>query len=482
MLINAERLHENLRQLAQIGATPGGGVTRLALSPEDRAARDLLRRWMEEAGLRVRVDDFGNITGRRAGAESGAAVVMASHIDTVRRGGRYDGAYGVLAALEVMRTLNDIGVTTRLPLELVNWTNEEGVRFEPAMLASGAVAGRFTPEYVYGRTDRDGATFGDELERIGYKGERGNRPGPIAAYLELHVEQGPVLEDAAVPVGVVEGIVGITWSEIIADGRADHAGPSPMPLRRDALVAAARMIAGVDDIARTVDGAVGTVGRIAAEPNVINTIPGKVTMSVDLRHPDAATLDRLVAGLERLASDVAAQTGVTVGVNRFWTSEPTPFAPEVVDAVQAAAEEMGIATRRCWSGAGHDAKYMQEIAPSAMIFARSINGLSHPRRSGSGGQCAASRGAAPSWYRGRAYQSQARVIAGRTPGLNGAPASLPACWERGLSHRAREQTAVRTVSYASGTTSGTTISRRLFLPSTTSIRATDFDGIRLPGS
>src|SRR5215218_1558724 len=266
MRINAERLHENLRQLAQIGATTGGGVTRLALSPEDRAARDLLCRWMEEAGLRVRVDDFGNITGRRAAAVSGAAVVMASHIDTVRRGGRYDGAYGVLAALEVLRTLNDTGVTTRLPLELVNWTNEEGVRFEPAMLASGAVAGRFTPEYVYARSDRDGAIFGDELERIGYKGERGNRPGPIAAYLELHIEQGPVLEDAAVPVG-------IAWSEIIADGRADHAGPSPMPLRRDALVAAARMISGVDDIARAVDGAVGTVGRIAAEPNVINTIP-----------------------------------------------------------------------------------------------------------------------------------------------------------------------------------------------------------------
>ena len=301
--INAERLHENLRQLAQIGATPAGGVTRLALSPEDRAARALLCRWMEEAGLRVRIDDFGNITGRRAGAVSGAAVVMASHIDTVRRGGRYDGAYGVLAALEVLRTLNDTGVTTRLPLELVNWTNEEGVRFEPAMLASGAVAGRFTPEYVYGRTDRNGATFGSELERIGYKGERGNRPGPIAAYLELHVEQGPVLEDAAVPVGVVEGIVGITWSEIVADGRADHAGPSPMPLRRDALVAAARMISGVDDIARAVDGAVGTVGRIAAEPNVINTIPGKVTMSVDLRHPDAATLERLVAGLQRLAGE-----------------------------------------------------------------------------------------------------------------------------------------------------------------------------------
>ncbi len=377
MHINAHRLHESLRQLARIGATPGGGVTRLALSPEDRAARDLLRRWMEEAGLRVRVDDFGNITGRRAGSESGKAVLMASHIDTVRRGGCYDGAYGVLAGLEVMRTLNDAGVTTRRPLELVNWTNEEGVRFEPAMLASGAVAGRFTPDYVYGRTDRDGATFGDELERIGYKGDRADRPGPVASYLELHVEQGPVLEDAGIPVGVVDGIVGITWSEITIEGRADHAGPSPMPLRRDALVAAARMITGVDDIARAIEGAVSTVGRIAAEPNVINTIPGKVTMSVDLRHPDAATLDRLVAGLERLASDVAAMTGVTIAVNRFWTSEPTPFASEIVDTVETAAAELGIASRRFWSGAGHDAKYLQEVAPSAMIFARSINGLSH---------------------------------------------------------------------------------------------------------
>jgi N-carbamoyl-L-amino-acid hydrolase len=377
MRINADRLHESLRQLAQIGATPGGGVTRLALTPEDRAGRDLLRRWMDDAALRVRIDDLGNMTGRRAGAESGAAVLMASHIDTVRRGGRYDGAYGVLGALEVMRTLNDLGVTTRRPLEMVNWTNEEGVRFEPAMTSSGAVAGRFTADYVYDRTDRDGARFGDELERIGYKGDRRDRPGPAAAYLELHVEQGPVLEDAGVPVGVVEGIVGITWSEVTADGRADHAGPSPMPLRRDALVAAARIIAGVDDIARTVEGAVGTVGRIAAEPNVINTIPGKVTMSVDLRHPDPATLDRLFAGLERLTQDIAAATGVTIAVNRFWTSEPTPFASEVVDAVQAAVDELGIPHRRVWSGAGHDAKYMQDVVPSAMIFARSINGLSH---------------------------------------------------------------------------------------------------------
>ncbi|MFT4039135.1 MAG: Zn-dependent hydrolase [Thermomicrobiales bacterium] len=377
MRVNAHRLHESLRQLAQIGATPGGGVTRLALSDEDRSARELLRRWMDEAALQVRIDDFGNMTGRRAGSHAGGAVVMASHIDSVRQGGRYDGAYGVLAALEVMRTLNDHGVTTTKPLELVNWTNEEGVRFEPAMLASGAVAGRFAPDYVYGRTDRDGVRFGDELDRIGYRGERAARPGPIDAYLELHIEQGPVLEDAGIPVGIVEGIVGITWSEVVVEGHADHAGPSPMPLRRDALVAAARLIAGVDEIARTVDGAVGTVGRIAAEPNVINTIPGKVTISVDFRHPQHATLDTLLGSLQRLAGEIAQQSNTTITVNRFWTSEPTPFANEVVAAVAEAAGEMNIPAQRLWSGAGHDAKYAQEMAPSAMIFARSVNGLSH---------------------------------------------------------------------------------------------------------
>lgn len=377
MRINAQRLHESLRQLAQIGATPGGGVTRLALSNEDLSARNLLRRWMEESALQVRHDDFGNMTGRRAGAQAGGAVVMASHIDSVRQGGRYDGAYGVLAALEVLRTLNDHGVTTTKPLEMVNWTNEEGVRFEPAMLASGGVAGRFTADYIYERKDREGVRFGDELERIGYRGDRANRPGPIDAYLELHIEQGPALEDADLPVGVVEGIVGITWSEVVVEGHADHAGPSPMPLRRDALVAASRLIAGVDEIARTVEGAVGTVGRISAEPNVINTIPGKVTFSVDFRHPELSTLDTLLGSLERLSRDVARESKTTITVTRFWTSEPTPFATDVVDAVQGAADELGLSTQRLWSGAGHDAKYMQEMAPSAMIFARSVNGLSH---------------------------------------------------------------------------------------------------------
>lgn len=375
--INPARLQASLDEMAHIGATPGGGVTRLALSDEDRAGRDLLRTWLEEAGAPVRVDEFGNMTGHRPGAEPGPAVVLASHLDSVRQGGRFDGAYGVLAGLEVLRTLNDHGVTTRRPIEVVNWTNEEGIRFEPAMLASGAVSGRFDPEYVYGRTDRDGLRFGDELRRIGYLGDAANRPGPAAAYLELHIEQGPVLEDANLPVGVVEGIVGITWLNVVVRGRADHAGPSPMPLRADALAAAARLTSTVQALALTTEGAVGTVGRLAVTPNSINTIPGEVVMSVDFRHPSPETLDGLVAKLEAFAANLASETGVEITLDRFWTSEPTPFDPEVVSAVQAASDDLGIPSRRLWSGAGHDAKYAQDIWPSAMIFVRSQGGLSH---------------------------------------------------------------------------------------------------------
>ena len=375
--INAPRLHAALAELAGIGATPGGGVTRLALSDEDRAGRDTLRAWMGEAGLEVQVDDLGTMTGRRPGREEGPAVLLGSHLDSVRQGGRYDGPLGVLAALEVVRTLNDRGVETRRPIEVVNWTNEEGVRFEPAMTASGAVAGRFERGYVYDRTDRDGNRFEDELRRIGYLGDEANRPGPAAAYLELHIEQGPVLEDAGVAVGVVEGIVGITWSEVTILGHADHAGPSPMPLRHDALAAAARLIVGVERFARETSGAVGTVGRIVVEPNSINTIPGKAVFSVDFRHRSGRLLDKQVARLEAMAAVEADLRGVEIAVDRFWTSEPTPFAPEVVAAVQTAADDLGIPVRTLWSGAGHDAKYAQEFCPAGMIFVRSANGLSH---------------------------------------------------------------------------------------------------------
>ncbi len=377
MRTNHERLGQSLADLARIGATVGGGVTRLALTDEDRAGRDQIRAWMEDAGLGVRVDDLGNIIGRRTGSEDIDPVILASHCDSVRQGGKYDGAYGVIGGLEVIRTLNDLGIVTRRPIELLNWTNEEGVRFEPAMISSGVVAGRFTREYMMSRTDRDGRVQGEELERIGYVGHIENRPGRAAAYLELHIEQGPVLEDAGLSVGVVEGIVGITWSEVTVIGHADHAGPSPMPLRRDALAAAAILISGVERYARETSGAMGTCGRIVAEPNIINTIPGKVVFSADFRHQDVAVLDQLVQRLRGLAEVTASYRGLEITVDRFWTSEPTPFDKAIVNTVQSAADDLGIPTMRLWSGAGHDAKYAQDTFPSAMIFCRSKGGLSH---------------------------------------------------------------------------------------------------------
>ena len=252
MQIDGRRLNATLQELATIGATPGGGVTRLTLSDEDKAARDLLARWMADAGLEVRVDDLGNMSGIRPGTEAAPPVYLGSHIDTVVRGGKYDGALGVMGALEVIRTLNDHGTQTRLPVGIINWTNEEGVRFEPAMTCSGVVTGRFSPEYVGERTDRAGLRFADELDRIGYRGDAANRALPASAYLELHIEQGPVLESQNLPAGVVGGIVGITWNEVTITGQADHAGPSPMHLRRDALTAAAEIILGVEQIAKRV--------------------------------------------------------------------------------------------------------------------------------------------------------------------------------------------------------------------------------------
>jgi len=375
--VNGERLHGRLRRLAEIGATAGGGVTRLALSAEDKAGRDLLRAWMEEAGLRVAVDDLGNMTGRRPGETDEPPVLLGSHLDSVVRGGRYDGALGVLGALEVVETLADHGLRTQLPLVVVNWTNEEGVRFEPAMTCSGAVAGRFERAYVYDRTDRAGLRFEAELRRIGYLGEERPRPLP-AAYLELHIEQGPVLEAAGGAVGVVGGIVGITWLEVTLEGQADHAGPSPMGSRRDALAAAARVVSGVERLARERDAvAVATVGRLVVEPNVINTIPGRATFSVDFRHPEPAVLEAQVAGLEELVAGVAAETGVRGTVRRFWTSEPTPFDPGVVGAIAGAVEDLGLPRHTLWSGAGHDAKYLAEVCPAGMVFVRSRGGLSH---------------------------------------------------------------------------------------------------------
>ncbi len=375
--INADRLNQSLADLATIGATPAGGVTRLALSDEDQCARQQLVSWIDDLGLETHVDDLGNMWTIRPGRSAADPVLLGSHIDTVVQGGRYDGALGVLGALEVLRTLADHNIETDKPIGLVNWTNEEGVRFEPAMTSSGVISRAFTAEYVHQRQDRSGLRFGDELARIGFAGSSAERPHP-GAYLELHIEQGPVLESENLPVAIVDGIVGITWNDVTVTGQPDHAGPSPMHLRRDPLMASAELILAVERIARERDEtAVATVGRIEAKANIINTIPGVVRFSVDFRHQDPTILDGQVNLLRRAAAEISDRRKVDIAIDRFWTSAPTPFDREVLDTAEQATVALGLPVRHLWSGAGHDARYIADICPSAMIFVRSQGGLSH---------------------------------------------------------------------------------------------------------
>ena len=380
MRVDLDRMRGRLAALTtpDLGGTPAGGMSRLALSDADRAARDLFVGWLRELGLAVRVDDFGNIYGRRAGADLDAApVLVGSHLDTVPGGGRFDGILGVVAALEVASALEDAGAITRRPVEVVDYTNEEGARFTPAMLASGGLTGVFTRDYVYSRADREGRTFGDELARIGYRGEEGARPGEIAASLELHIEQGPILEAGGESVGVVEGVVGIGWYWVTVRGQSAHAGPTPMTMRRDAMVAAARMIAAARDLARERGDVNATTGVLTPEPGVINVIPPTVTFSLDLRaREDAAHDAALAAARERFAA-IAAEEGVAVEVAEHWRVPPTPFDAAIKDRAKAICRERGYSARRLWAGAGHDSQYLARVAPTAMLFVPTIGGLSH---------------------------------------------------------------------------------------------------------
>ena len=376
---NVGRLKESLLEMAKIGATPGGGVSRVALSDADRDGRDLFVSWLKAGGLAVQVDDMGNIYGRLEGADPAAApVLIGSHLDSVPGGGRFDGAFGVLTALEVARTVRDLGLRPRRALEVVCWTNEEGARFQPAMMCSGVVAGRFTPAYVYGRRDRDGVAFGDELERIGYKGDSANRPRAIHAYLEPHIEQGPVLEAEGIGVGVVTGIVGIKWMSVTLRGVQQHAGPSPMRSRRDAMVTAGRAIAGLRDLALAYpDPAVATVGQIKATPGIINQIPGEVAFSVDIRHWAREGLAEMGERAVALVKRIAAEERVEADVDEYWTCPPIGFRAEIVDLIESKVKALGVPYRRIVSSAGHDAQYIHEIAPTGMIFVRTIGGKSH---------------------------------------------------------------------------------------------------------
>ena len=378
MRIDRRRLEGTIEELGRVGATERGGLTRLALSDEDRRGRDLMVAWMRQAGLRVTVDQMGNIFGERAGEPGQPPVMMGSHVDSVPTGGKYDGQLGVLCALEAIRTLDDQRIRTRHPVTLVIFTNEEGARFQPAMIASGVMAGKIALEDAYNARDKDGRRLVDELERIGYLGSEPCVPRPLRAYLELHIEQGPQLEEAGLSVGVVEGIVAIAWSRLTIHGVQDHAGPTPMRIRHDALVAASEVVAGVRGIARELGGElVTTVGNLTVTPNIVNAIPGRVALSIDMRDPRDAMLDLARPRLDRLVAEACGREGVTYELEHYWRVPYTPFDREVVAAVERAAGAAGARHRRMLSGAGHDAQYMAAIAPAGMVFVPSRDGRSH---------------------------------------------------------------------------------------------------------
>ena len=377
--VNGERLWQSLMEMARFGATAKGGCRRLALSDEDKQGRDCFVAWCEAAGCSVTIDRMGNIFARRPGRNNDLPpVVTGSHLDTQPHGGKFDGVYGVLAGLEVVRTLNDHGIETEAPVEVAVWTNEEGARFAPAMVASGVFAGAFELDFALACADPDGKTMGDELERIGYAGDEPCGGRPFAAFFEAHIEQGPILENEGKTVGVVEGVQGVRWYDVHVTGQDAHAGPTPMAVRRDALVAAAGVIQAVNRIGHDFQpGACATVGVIEASPGSRNTIPGEVTFSVDLRHPDHEVLEQMNEALLAACEKAATDTGTEAKVEDIWYSPPVVFDEACVEAVRASAERLGYAHRPITSGAGHDAVYISRVAPTGMIFVPCAGGLSH---------------------------------------------------------------------------------------------------------
>lgn len=377
--INGERLWDSLMEMARIGATEKGGVNRLTGTDLDKQGRDLFRHWCEEAGCSVTVDALGNMFARRPGRDPDLAPVgLGSHLDSQPTGGKFDGALGVLAGLEVVRSLNDQGIETEAPVEVVNWTNEEGSRFSPPMMCSGAWAGVFTPEYAAGRADENGKTLGEEIARIGYAGAEPVGSHTLACFLELHIEQGPVLEADGLPIGIVTGGQAQRWYEATVTGQDAHAGPTPMSRRKDALVAAARMVDTVNAIGHEFQpDACATVGYMRVHPNSRNVIPGEVFFSIDLRHPDDDTLSGMDQALKARCADIADQGGVSLELVDLWHCPPTVFDERCVAAVREAARAADLPAREIISGAGHDAFYVSRVAPTAMIFVPCLDGISH---------------------------------------------------------------------------------------------------------
>jgi beta-ureidopropionase / N-carbamoyl-L-amino-acid hydrolase len=377
--VNGGRLWDALMELAKIGATPKGGVKRLTLTDLDKQGRDLVVGWGRDAGLALTVDQIGNVFMRRDGVDNSLPpVVTGSHIDTQPTGGKFDGNYGVLAGLEVIRTLNEHNIRTRAPIEVAFWTNEEGSRFVPVMMGSGVFCGAFTLESAYAARDTEGKTVGEELARIGYLGDQVPGRHPIGAYFEAHIEQGPVLEDAGKVIGVVPAVMGLSWYDCVVSGMEAHAGPTPMGLRKDALQVATGIMQEVVKIAnRYPPYGRGTVGMVQVFPNSRNVIPGEVKFSIDLRNVSDALLDTMHEEMLAFVEQTRVNSGLAISLERVSYYPPCPFHPDCVGAVRNATAQLGYSTMDVVSGAGHDAIYAARLAPAGMIFVPCKDGISH---------------------------------------------------------------------------------------------------------
>ncbi|MDU1060963.1 MAG: Zn-dependent hydrolase [Leclercia adecarboxylata] len=376
--INGQRLIDSLFALGEFGALEGGGVCRLAATAEDKAGRDFVVARMKALGLDISVDAIGNVTGVYAGEEALPMVMMGSHIDTVGTGGLYDGNYGVMAGLEVIATLQEAGLRARRPLAVTFFTNEEGVRFQPDMMGSVVFAGEYPLEAALAAKDREGITLDEALRAIGYRGER--RPGDMSvdSYVELHIEQGPILDREGTDIGVVTGVQGISWQEITLTGVSNHAGTTPMSMRHDAGLAAAKIAVFARELALNLGGdQVATVGHISVKPNLINVIPNQVVMSVDLRNTDNAILKLAEQQLADFIATTAQDEGVKITSRSLVRFNPVIFADDIVNAVEDEAKRQGLSARRLPSGAGHDAQFMASVCPAGMIFVPCVDGISH---------------------------------------------------------------------------------------------------------
>lgn len=375
--VNGERLLARLEALRLVGDTGDGGSRRLALTDADRKGRDLFVGWLRDAGLQVHIDKVGNIVGVLPGTSDGPAVLMGSHIDTVGSGGKYDGALGSLGALEVIETIREAGLRPACPLAVIAFTNEEGARFQPDILGSCVWTGDMTIEETYPIRDRDGLDVGSELERIGYKGIA--EPGFLdaKAYLELHIEQGPILDAEGGGIGAVTGVQAIWWQEIEITGEPNHAGTTPMRYRRSASLAAARIITFADELTKRIDGLVANVGSIVTEPGNVNVVPGRVVMTLDMRHPEDARLGEAERALADFLGELETTSAVLIARRDLARFPAQPFDEGMISIVETAARAQGHRVRRMHSGAGHDAQMMATVTPTAMIFVPSVGGISH---------------------------------------------------------------------------------------------------------